>query len=549
MTRAEKSAQRRRTEERAVTSNPLADVFPAETLRHSILFRDLQAYSELALAIAPPFFKDLHLDQFVAAIVSGREAHGLEPYFYCPLRSPAEIRYRQAVMAEAEILTVSLTIRYFTDHMQAVRRQFDRAQEVRHKYGKFRWFLEAAALYCETMSCFAELLLETPLESDGLRDMRVFVVSLVNGPDFQSLAAQIQDLRSRLEAIRYVIDISGRRIAIRAEDAGLDYAAQLRADFRAFNQSPQGSSPFDTREDLYLNQVEEAIVNMLVELYREPFQAIERFYDNQHASLIHPNVALLEREIHFCLAWNEHMSRLRSSGLSFCYPTIANDLDEAFGKEVFDVSLADVLIRRNQKIVTNSFHLVGTERMVVVSGPNQGGKTTFARAFGQMHHLARIGCPVPGQEACITLRDEIFTIFEREEDIRTQTGKLEEELLRIHSVLQSATAKSLLIMNESLASTSLADALLLGRKIMAQIDRIGLLCIFVTFIEELASFNLSTVSMVAAVDADDPSKRTFQLVRRRADGHAYAMAIAERYRLRRDTICERISAHASDQLQ
>jgi DNA mismatch repair protein MutS len=288
-----------------------------------------------------------------------------------------------------------------------------------------------------------------------------------------------------------------------------------------------------------MDHVEAGILDLVAKLYPEIFAELEEFCRTRRGYL-DTSVAVFDREVQFYAAYLEFAAPLRTAGLGFCYPQVCAESKEVAASQTFDVALAAKLVPEQQPVVCNDFFLTGPERILVVSGPNQGGKTTFARTVGQLHHLAGLGLPVPGSEARLLAFDQLFTHFERGENLQDLRGKLEDDLTRIHAILAAATASSIVIMNEIFTSTALQDAVFLGTRVLEQIIDLDLLCVCVTFIDELAALGPATVSMMSTVAADNPAERTYQIVRRPADGLAYALAIAEKYGLTYRALKDRI---------
>ena len=495
----------------------------------------------------PDFFVDLNLDQVLASVTAGREQYRLAPFFFAPLRQVAAVRYRHEVLRDLEKAEVLEPIRRFARSMRSMREHLAQVEKLRYELQKQSWFLDAVEIYCAAVRSLAADLAERTgraeraLSSRGLQGLRDYLAVYAASERFTSLAAGTKALKDALARVRYAIRINGARVTVSKYAEEADYSAEVEETFARFQQGAVRSHLARLPDHAEMDHVEAKILDGVAHLHPDVFRARADFCV-RHRDYLDATIGRFDREVQFYLAYLEMVERFRGAGLPFCYPHVSARSKEIAADETFDIALANKLVPQGGTAVGNDFHLTGPERMFVVSGPNNGGKTTFARTFGQLHYLASLGLLVPGREARIFLPDRIFTHFEREEDIGTLRGKFDDELVRVHEILGRATSDSVIVMNESFNSTSLSDALFVGTEVMRQILELSCLGVYVTFVDEIASLSEATVSLVSQVVPDNPAERTFKVIRKPADGRAYAWAIAEKYGLSYERLMERIGA-------
>lgn len=507
---------------------------------HSILFERPEHRAGVDQAAAPPFFRDLNLDQVVDAITSGREEYRLQPFFHAPLPEVDAIKYRHEVFQDLEDKDLWECIGAFARRMRTMRERLAQADKLHYKYQQESWFLDAVATYVEAVRALRDGVTAADVKSRGFRALREYLAGYVPSGKFTALAAETAKLKDDLASVTYCLDIHENRITVNKYESEADYAAEVEDTFEKFKRGAVKDYRVGFPAWPDMNHIEAGILDRVALLYPGVFQALDGYRD-RHGGYLDRTVADFDREVQFYVAYLEHVQRCTATGLSFCYPNVSDQSKEVSARDTFDLALAGKLIRERSSVVCNDFRLKDPERIFVVSGPNQGGKTTFARTVGQLHYLASLGCLVPGTEARLFLFDRLFTHFEREEDLTNLRGKLEDDLVRIHEVLKLATPNSIVVMNEIFTSTTFRDALFLSKKVLERLVQLDALCVCVTFIDELASLGETTVSMVSTVDPDNPTVRTYKIVKKPADGRAYAVAIAKKYGLTYERLKERIA--------
>jgi DNA mismatch repair ATPase MutS len=232
----------------------------------------------------------------------------------------------------------------------------------------------------------------------------------------------------------------------------------------------------------------------------------------QSADHIDNFLNLLRIELAFyigCLNLYEQLDQMEEP-ITFPLPA-AVDERRHFSRGLYDVCLALVM---KQNIIGNDLNADGKD-LVIITGANQGGKSTFLRSIGLAQLMMQCGMFVPAEYFCSNICDGLFTHYKREEDAAMESGKLDEELSRMSLIADHIRGTSLLLFNESFAATNEREGSEIARQITRALVEKRIKVFFVThlyeFARELYEKNMKNAVFLRAERQADGT-RTFRVV-------------------------------------
>jgi len=181
-----------------------------------------------------------------------------------------------------------------------------------------------------------------------------------------------------------------------------------------------------------------------------------------------------------CLNLHEQLEQLDEP---VAFPQVAPAEERRLScRGLYDISLA---LTMKRKVVGNDVAADG-KNLIVITGPNQGGKTTFLRSAGLAQLMMQAGMFVPAESFSANLCSGLFTHFKREEDKTMERGKFEEELKRMSALVDLVKPNGLVLLNESFASTNEREGSEIAREVVSALLEAGTKIFYVTHLYEFA---------------------------------------------------------------
>ncbi len=213
--------------------------------------------------------------------------------------------------------------------------------------------------------------------------------------------------------------------------------------------------------------------------------------------------------------------RMRRMNVDYCFPEITERENLRF-EGLVELSLAINTLRCP---VDNSL-CAENKHLVVITGANQGGKSTYLRSIAIAQVMMQCGMFVPAKSFAGGLYSRIFTHFTRREDSAMNSGRLDEELGRMERIVDNLTRDSILFLNESFATTTEKEGSIIAEDITRALYERGIRVMMVTHLMAFAQSCYAKklpCAVFLSAEREEDGTRTFRMVEQEPELTSYGL--------------------------
>ena len=223
---------------------------------------------------------------------------------------------------------------------------------------------------------------------------------------------------------------------------------------------------------------------------------------------------MLRKELAFytgCLNLHEQLNEMQEPS---CFPNPVASAERKYSfRGMFDICLS---LKMKNKVVGNGLD-ANHKSLFIITGANQGGKSTFLRSVGLAQLMMQSGMFIPAESFTANICDELYTHFKREEDRSMKSGKFDEELSRMNDITNHIKSNAVLLFNESFAATNDREGSEIARQIVKALLEKNLKVFFVTHLYEFADSFYKIMkgdAVFLRAERKEDTTRTFKLIER-----------------------------------
>ncbi len=515
----------------------------------------------------PAFFLDLNIDQILERITKGDR--GILEYFeYFPLDAECE-GYRHDVYADIKENALYDALLTFNTIYNEFRDIENKKKSTRIDLQRPVWHFWGMEIYTRAITELKCSLENAKLTSEGFKELKILLETYTGTQDFILMSEKAAKLKADLLNLTVYANYENGRIQVTVEDSNENKsgAADSDKDRVSEGNGDKQISGENNDEDEYeniaeyedfleqicavnekefvnpfavtdeLTSFEQEIVKIVAKKNPDIFKVAEKLYKDipEFEEKVFSRFA---DEIRFYLSYYEFEQKMIKAGFSFASP-ITSESQNICATGLYDLALACVNNEKGKPVISNDLAFEKNELFFVLTGPNQGGKTTFARSLGQLIYFTKIGLDVPAVSATVPYFSDILTHFSVEESVETGRGKLMEELVRLSPMMKEYKDNAFVVINELFTTAANYDAIIMGQNVLKHFLDEGCHGIYVTHLRELCDIDERIVGLSAQLDEN--GKQNFKIQKKTVDYEGCAKNQVEKYGLGYDKLVGRLN--------